>query len=105
MNIRNLTESSPAVGAKPKERSTTTTQPTSLRAETTSPGGVDKVALSLTSQQLQRPEQGDLPVDARKVATLKAAVEDGTYQVDSEALADKLIAGQIDLLRASKRTS
>ena len=42
---------------------------------------------------------------ARKVASLKAAVDQGSYQVNSEALADKLISHQADLMRASKRSS
>jgi negative regulator of flagellin synthesis FlgM len=105
MNIRNLPESSQAVGTKPKAKSPVSNPPSALRAESTAADGVDKVALSQTSQQLQRTEQGNVPVDARKVASLKAAVDQGSYQVNSEALADKLISHQVDLIRASKRNS
>ena len=105
MNIRNLPESSQTVGAKPKAKSPASNPPPALRAESSSADGVDKVALSQTSQQLQKTEQGNVPVDARKVASLKAAVDQGSYQVNSEALADKLISHQADLMRASKRSS
>jgi negative regulator of flagellin synthesis FlgM len=105
MNIRNLPESSQAVGAKPKAKSSAPTPPSPSSVESSRADGVDKVALSQTSQQLQRTEPGNVPVDVRKVASLKAAVDQGSYQVNSDALADKLMTHQADLMRASKRNS
>lgn len=54
----------------------------------------DKVSLTATATQLQSLQQeiAALPVvDEQKVAALRAAIEDGSYQVDSQKLARNMI--------------
>ena len=54
----------------------------------------DKVSLTATATQLQALQQeiAALPaVDQDKVAALRAAIEDGSYQVDSQKLARNMI--------------
>lgn len=55
---------------------------------------MDKVSLTATATQLQSLQQeiAALPVvDEQKVAALRAAIEDGSYQVDSQKLARNMI--------------
>ena len=54
----------------------------------------DKISLTTTATQLQSLQQeiAALPVvDEQKVAALRAAIEDGSYQVDSQKLARNMI--------------
>ena len=54
----------------------------------------DKISLTTTPTQLQSLQQeiAALPVvDEQKVAALRAAIEDGSYQVDSQKLARNMI--------------
>lgn len=56
--------------------------------------GTDKISLTTTATQLQSLQQeiAALPVvDEQKVAALRAAIEDGSYQVDSQKLARNMI--------------
>lgn len=62
------------------------------RQDVASDGGV---RLSSQAQQLQVIEDGlrDLPViDEQRVAQIRQAISDGSYQVDSTRIADKLLA-------------
>ncbi len=55
---------------------------------------LDKISLTATATQLQSLQQeiAALPaVDEQKVAALRAAIEDGSYQVDSQKLARNMI--------------
>jgi negative regulator of flagellin synthesis FlgM len=62
-----------------------------------------KVELSAAASLLARAE-ADGGFDAQKVERLAAAIRDGSFRVDAEAIADKLIANAHDMLlgRSSK---
>ncbi len=59
-----------------------------------SPAGADRVEIGAASTTLRMAEEALETVDiadAAKVATVKSALEAGTFQVDAEVVADKLI--------------
>jgi negative regulator of flagellin synthesis FlgM len=58
---------------------------------------VDKVSLSDTLSQLEQSLTEVPVVDAAKVESIKQAVEDGSYQIDSQELARKMIDFEGDL--------
>jgi negative regulator of flagellin synthesis FlgM len=55
-----------------------------------------KVELSSTASVLAQPDNADF--DAAKVERIAQAIRDGQFQVNAEAIADKLIANTRDLL-------
>lgn len=78
------------------ERNNRTTQ-TTPGAGPQSSTSTDKVSLSDTLSQLEQ-TLADVPVvDSDKVATVKKAIEDGSYQLDSQELARKMIDFEGDL--------
>jgi negative regulator of flagellin synthesis FlgM len=80
---------------------------TSVNAERRTPAGADgaspgaepsaKVELSAAGALLAG-GVADASFDAQKVARLARAIRDGTFQVDANAIADKLIANARELL-------
>lgn len=75
----------------------------SSQAAAAQPEPSAKVELSAAASLLARAE-ADGGFDAQKVERLAAAIRDGSFRVDAEAIADKLIAGAHDMLlgRSSK---
>lgn len=70
-------------------------RPTADTQSTSAPATESQVKLSDQAQQLQAIEERlrDLPeVDSARVEQIKQAIADGSYQVDSNRIADKLIA-------------
>lgn len=62
----------------------------------------DNVTLSTRAQALASQSSGDQVFDARKVEQIKAAIANGTFQVNAARVADGLIDTVKDLLSARK---
>lgn len=56
-------------------------------------GGIDSLKTGLGS---------DETFDAKRVEELKAAIADGTFKVNADVVADKLISGNLEALSRSK---
>jgi negative regulator of flagellin synthesis FlgM len=64
------------------------------------------VKLSSLSSQLQEIEarmDTSKAVDSKRVAEIKRSIEDGSFKVDANVVADRLIEGTRDYLRAQKQ--
>ncbi len=59
-----------------------------------------KVELSAAARRI---DDSNADFDAEKVQRVAQAIRDGTYRVDAEAIADKLIANARELIERSSR--
>lgn len=60
-----------------------------------------QVTLSAATQSATSAGGGDV-FNAEKVAAMKLAIDNGTFQVNPEAIADKLLANAAEMLQSSK---
>ena len=62
------------------------------------------VTVSTQVRGLEEAKRSDVAVvDTQKVAAVKASIKDGTYTVNAEAIADKLLSNAQDLLSRTSR--
>lgn len=62
------------------------------------------VSVSTLARTLEQNDAGDTAdVDAAKVASVKNAIEQGTYTVNAEAIADKLLSNAQEMLNRTVR--
>ncbi|GAA0787598.1 flagellar biosynthesis anti-sigma factor FlgM [Marinobacterium sediminicola] len=62
-------------------------------AQNTQPAQSDTVRISDAAQALQRSSssQGNAEVDSDRVAQIKAAIDNGSYKIDNERIAERML--------------
>lgn len=91
--------SSNATSAPPKAGQGATTTATATTAKSAQSAGV-AVTVSTLARSLGAAKNGDASViDAKKVAQVRSAIEQGTFVVNAEAIADKLLANAQEMLK------
>lgn len=99
-----ITKKPPAVGGK----SVTSTQSANVRktGKSAASGSADKLQVAASTTQLREleAELAKLDIsDAAKVAAIKRALENGTFEVDSVIVADRLIDSAKEAVRKRPR--
>lgn len=79
------------------------TNPNADAAKSSRSAGV-AVSVSALARTLEQTDAGDAAdVDAAKVASVKSAIQQGTYTVNAEAIADKLLSNAQEMLNRTVR--
>jgi negative regulator of flagellin synthesis FlgM len=97
-SIDNTKPITPAAGAT-SSRDGAAASADKLTAGAASPEASAKVALSPAATRLVNEQSADF--DAAKVARIAQAIRDGKFEVNAEAIADKLIAHTQEMLGGS----
>ncbi len=86
-----------------KSAAATQTMPNASAAKSSRSAGV-AVSMSALARTLEQNDAGDTAdVDAAKVASVKTAIQQGTYSVNAEAIADKLLSNAQEMLNRTVR--
>lgn len=79
------------------------TTPNASAAKSSRSAGV-AVSMSALARTLERSDaDSSADVDAAKVASVKTAIQQGTYTVNAEAIADKLLSNAQEMLNRTVR--
>jgi flagellar biosynthesis anti-sigma factor FlgM len=89
--------STPEVGQREDDAKTQTSSTT----EATAPANAAPVVVSARAQQIVETGARDAAAHTEKLSALKSALDKGTYKVDYDKLADKIVTDEIE--RARKR--
>lgn len=81
----------------PKGASSSAAKVASEGAQKTAEGGV-AIVKSDAAQKLEKLSSAAGDVNTEKVQAVRESIENGTYVVNAEVIADKLLAGVFDLL-------
>ena len=90
-----------SVASGPQRTATPPAPPADPAAHGAPAGGV-QVTLSSTTQALSGPGNGNEVFNNEKVEAMKQAIASGTFQVNAEAIADKMLANAAEMLNASR---
>jgi negative regulator of flagellin synthesis FlgM len=89
---------SAAAGQKPSQAAPASNSTTTSAAPSTRSAGV-AVTVSTLARGLEKAARSDASViDTQKVASVRSAIQDGTYVVNPEAIADKLLSNAQEML-------
>lgn len=94
-------ENKPALAGTAGERKTKVADPVAGSAASGTPEPSAKVELSAAGSAIAS-ALADGSFDAQKVERLSRAIREGTYRIDAEAIADKLIGNSRELLESGK---
>lgn len=84
---------------KAAQNASASTAASSKASEGTRSAGV-AVTVSTLARALEKPAAAEAAdVNTQKVATVKAAIQNGTYVVNAEAIADQLLSNAQEMLR------
>jgi negative regulator of flagellin synthesis FlgM len=88
---------------KAAQNASASTAATSKATQSTRSAGV-AVTVSTLARSLEKSERSEsADIDTQKVASVKAAIQDGTYVVNAEAIADQLLSNAQEMLDRSAR--
>lgn len=91
-----------AAPASAKSAPTVSAQASSSAAASTRSAGV-AVSVSTLARALETNGAGEAPnVDSKKVESVRTAIADGTYVVNPQAIADKLLANAEEMLQRTR---
>lgn len=99
--VGTATQPAPAKGGQ-SASSTATATATATAAQSSRSAGV-AVTVSTLARTLGAAKSGETAdVDVEKVNLVRAAIQDGTYKVNPEAIADKLLANAQEMLNRTR---
>ncbi len=99
-SLRVNTTAQPVPQKGSQSASSTTGAPASKRA----PASGVAVTVSTLARTLEAAGAGETEeIDAQKVDAVKTAIQQGTYKVNAEAIADKLLANAQEMLDRSRK--
>ncbi|NCP40556.1 MAG: flagellar biosynthesis anti-sigma factor FlgM [Rhodoferax sp.] len=91
-----------AASVSAKNAPTVSAQSSSTAAKSTQSAGV-AVSVSTLVRALEANNAGEVPsVDGKKIETVRTAIAQGTYVVNPEAIADKLLANAEEMLQRTR---
>ncbi len=92
-----------AAAQKAGQNANASTTASSGAAQSTRSAGV-AVTVSTLARGLEKTGRGEgADIDTQKVASVRAAIADGTYVVNPEAIADKLLSNAQEMLNRTTR--
>ena len=97
-----ISQSNSATAAKAERNATASGTANAAATQTARSPGV-AVTVSTLARGLEKASRAGADIDTQKVASVKAAIEDGSYVVNAEAIADKLLSDAQDMLTSPKR--
>lgn len=102
-NSTQLHTSNAATTQKVAQGASAVATATNNAAQSTRSAGV-AVTVSTLARGLEKAGRGDAgDIDTQKVASVRAAIQDGTYVVNPEAIADKLLSNAQEMLNRTSR--
>ena len=91
-----------AAAQKAGQGSSASTAASAGAAQSTRSAGV-AVTVSTLARGLEKAGRGEPDIDTQKVATVRTAIQQGTYVVNPEAIADKLLSNAQEMLNRTTR--
>ncbi|WP_248323688.1 flagellar biosynthesis anti-sigma factor FlgM [Caballeronia sp. Sq4a] len=101
MNIQTIKNADSSTQITVKRATSTSTKPGASTAHPVAPAAAEGSTISLSSTAALASHSSD--IDTAKVEAIKAALKDGSYKIDSAAIADGMLGTARDLLRATSR--
>lgn len=92
MDIKSVTT---GLGSRVAENSSPTAKTTTQSNVSTAKNIEDKVTISSSIQELEQQAKASYPDNSVRIEELKQEIKNGSYQIDAEKVASKLIATEL----------